>query len=422
MSLNGAMNSAVSALQAQSQALALISDNLANSGTTGYKASTTSFSELVTQQATGNSYSSGGVIASTRQNVDYQGLIQATSTATDMAIDGNGMFAVSEGVDGQETYFTRNGEFDINSDGYLCNGNYYLQGWTTDSSGKVTTANQNSLSALEPINVNRFSSTAAATTTASINANLPSDAAVGASFNTTLDVYDSLGDTHNVKVTWTKTGTNAWTVAFANPTLSGGTTSSGTISPSTAVPVTFNSDGSLASPASVSLAISGWSTGAAASAITFTLGTVGKTDGLSQYASNLSTPTVTVKSIDQDGVKYGQLSGIEIGDDGKITASYDNGMKLVIYQVPLVTFPNMNGLSAMSDGIYTATMQAGNYTLHAAGEGGAGTIAGSSLESSTTDTSEQFSRMIVAQQAYSAASQIITTTKDMFDSLLSAVR
>jgi len=113
---------------------------------------------------------------------------------------------------------------------------------------------------------------------------------------------------------------------------------------------------------------------------------------------------------------------VTIGSDGTVTASYDNGQAIPIYKVALATFPNYDGLAAMSNGVYQASSYSGDYTLHTAGMGGSGTIDGSSLESSTVDTADEFTRMIVAQQAYSAASQVITTAKGMYDSLISAMR
>ena len=105
-----------------------------------------------------------------------------------------------------------------------------------------------------------------------------------------------------------------------------------------------------------------------------------------------------------------------------VDATYSNGKTIAIYKIAVATFADPNGLATHSDGIYSATVTSGNATLQASGENGAGTIYGSELESSATDTSGQFSSMISAQQAYSAASQVISTVNKMFDTLMSAVR
>jgi flagellar hook protein FlgE len=152
------------------------------------------------------------------------------------------------------------------------------------------------------------------------------------------------------------------------------------------------------------------------------LGTVGKTDGLSQYASGATTPAVDVTSIASDGLAYGKLSSVAVGDNGTVNATYSNGQTIAIYKIPVATFTAPDGLQAKSDGLYAATAASGSAVVQTSGTNGAGTIYGSELESSTTDTNTEFSSMISAQQAYSAASQVITAVNKMFDTLISAVR
>jgi flagellar hook protein FlgE len=190
------------------------------------------------------------------------------------------------------------------------------------------------------------------------------------------------------------------------------------------VSVSFNTDGSLAStnPSPATLAITGWTTGAADSNITLNLGTVGGTDGLTQYASGLSTPAVNITRIESDGLAFGKLSNISVGDSGIVNATYSNGQTIAIYKIPVATFAAADQLEAQSNGLYSATAESGTAALQESGTNGAGTIFGSELESSTTDTNEQFSSMISAQQAYSAASQVITAVNKMFDTLISSMR
>ena len=420
MSLTGALSSAVSALNAQSQALSMISDNIANTNSTGYKTTSAMFDSLVTASAA-TSYSSGGVAVSGRSNITQQGLLAATTNATDVAIQGNGFFAVSTGAAGGTMYYTRNGAFTINNAGYLENNGYYLQGWRTDESGNVLGGE--SSTNLKAINTNVASTSGSATTKTTIAANLPSDAAVGDTYTSSMTVYDSLGASNLIQVTWTKTDTNGWSASFGNPTSASDTaTATGTTSGS--VDITFNSDGSLAStsPSPATISVTGWTDGASDSTITLDLGTVGKTNGLTQYASSGDTPSINLTSITSDGQPYGTLSNISIGKNGVVNATYSNGKTIAIYKIAVATFADPNGLSAGSNQIYSATVASGNPSLQASGENGAGTIYGSELESSTTDTSDQFSHMISAQQAYSAASQVISTVSKMFDQLISAVR
>jgi flagellar hook protein FlgE len=420
MSLMGALNSAVSALAAQSQAISSVSDNLANSSTYGYKTTTTSFEDLVTG---GTSTSSdGGVLAQNRTNMTQQGLLTSTSTSTDIAISGNGFFAVQQGLGSSDTLYTRDGEFSVDSEGYLENDGNYLLGWATDASGNIV-GNNESASALAPINTEADASTATATSKISIAANLPSDAAVGDTYTSSTEIYDSLGTGSDIEITWTKTASNTWTAAFANPTLaSDSSTTSGTVSSGSPVTITFNSDGTLASATPTTLAISGWTDGAADSSISLNLGTAGTADGLTQYSSGETTPSVDVQSITQDGMAYGTLSGITIGTDGAVVASYSNGDTKTIAKIAVATFNNPDGLSSQSGDVYAETQASGTATLQASGVGAAGTVEGGELESSTTDTSEEFSTMISAQQAYSAAAQVMSTVNSMFQTLISDLR
>ena len=430
MSLLGAMNSAVTALKGQSTALAIISDNLSNSSTTGYKANTTSFKTLVTQSYSSTSYASGGVSASVRQNIAAQGVISATNNTTDLALDGDGFFVVTYGTTGEETLFTRNGEFEIDQNGYMCIGNYYLQGWKTDSDGNVIAGSTNSSSTLSDINVNRFTGTAEATSSEVIKANLPADAAINDTVTATMEVFDSLGVSHTVTMTYEKVAANEWELSLSDPVLSSNTSSqSGTM---TGGPYTLTfTDGVLDGitdsggvATDLEFGITGFTTGA--SDITTIEVDVGQdndgTGSLTQYSSNSDDPDISITSITGDGVEYGALSSVEVDNTGVIWAHFDNGQDIAIYKIAVADFTNANGLESMNNGIYRETAASGDFTLHEAGEDGVATITASALESSTVDTSDEFTRMIAAQQAYSAAARVISTCTDMFDDLMGAIR
>lgn len=412
MSLTGAMNAAVSAMKAQSSALSIISNNLANVSTTGYKASSASFSSLVT--SSNSSTQSGGVTVSAVQNLLASGTLVSSDVDTNIAISGSGFFAVQV-EDGGEIYYTRNGTFTIDTDGYLSNGEYKLLGWPTDADGNVTggTTETN----LEMIDTDSISSYAAATTEVSLAGNLPADADVGTIYSSEVQVYDSLGTSYTLTVSWEKTATNTWTMTVADPTLDDATAGTVTSDP---IEVVFNSDGTLQSPSTASLTVTGLTTGASDMAITFSLGTIGSSDGITQQSSTSSqsvdiTPTA-------NGAAYGTLSGITIDEDGTVTANYSNNVSIAIYKIPLATFANADGLTAMSGSVYAVSTKSSTASYHFASTDGVGSIKANTLEESTTDTNTEFSSMIAAQQAYSAASQVISTAKDMFDSLLSAVR
>ncbi|MCW8917026.1 MAG: flagellar hook-basal body complex protein [Magnetovibrio sp.] len=234
MSLYGALFSGVSGLTAQSSAMGAISDNITNVSTIGYKGTTVNFQTLVTKQTSSTFYSAGGVQSSPRQQTDVQGLLQSSTSSTDIAISGNGFFVVNEsntpGV--SDPYlFTRAGSFIQDDEGFLKNAQgYYLQGWPTDASGTVvpansalTVTNQNIISTdyLESINLNRVGGTAAATSTVAIGANLPAtgaDAEAGDTHKTDIEFFDSLGTANNMSVVYTKSSVaNQWDVGIAPP-------------------------------------------------------------------------------------------------------------------------------------------------------------------------------------------------------------
>nr|WP_321454731.1 flagellar hook protein FlgE [uncultured Cohaesibacter sp.] len=419
MSLMGATNAAITGLSAQSQALSNVSNNLANSDTTAYKASKTSFSDLV---AGSGSTRSGGVHASNTTNNTAQGLVVDSAISTNMAIQGDGYFVVAEDGDSSSRYYTRNGEFSVDDEGYLTNGDYYLLGWATDEDGKV--AGGASSVNLDKIDLTSIQSSAKATTNVAIQATVPADVAVGTTFESSFEIYDSLGTASTITATYEKTAENQWEITYDDPVSADTSSTTGSVTaPNAANPivVTFNNDGSLASATPNTLAIT-WNTGAAASTINLDMGTANGSDGLVQYSSNdVTDAEINVKTITVDGRAFGTVDDVEIETDGSVVATFSNGETRKIYQIPIATFVNSDGLNEEGDGIYTISNYSGNATLHTAGNG-SGSIASKSLESSTVDTSTEFASMLAAQQAYSSASQIISTAGDMFDSLLQAVR
>ncbi|KJE35884.1 hypothetical protein UF64_07210 [Thalassospira sp. HJ] len=430
MSLNSALNSAVLGLNAQSTSLSVISGNIANSETTGYKSSTTAFSSLVTNPGSSTQGNSNGVTTTTLTNISTQGLIEADSSATSLAISGDGYFVVTDASG--DTFYTRAGDFLADSEGNLVNSSgYYLMGYALDEDGNPASGTvPTSTAALTTINLENLTGTAEATTETSIVANLPADADVGDDFSVDVEIFDSLGTSHTVTYTYTKTAANEWEVDYSDPVLtSDGTTVTGTSSGGP-LTITFNSDGELESiedsggtdvTDSATLTITGWTTGASDSSIVTDFGTAGASDGLQQYASDEEDGDMTLYSVDQDGSNYSEIAEINISDDGVVSVTYENGVSEPVYQVVLADFTNADGLTAYSDTVYRESNTSGSYVLKTPGDGGTGTISSYSLESSTVDSTTEFSRMIVAQQAYSAAAQVISTTSDMYDTLISSV-
>lgn len=431
MSLNGALNAAVSGLRAQSTAVAAVSENIANASTTAYKIRQVSFQSLVT--GTG-SRAGGAVVYETSQDLRAQGQIQATDNETNIAINGNGFFVVTDQIGNQPSgyTYTRNGSFSTDAAGFLINSEgYYLLGQATDDLGAVISTSANDLNSLVPIDVNSISGTAQATAEIRFDMNLPADAPIGGTFSNSIELFDALGVSHTVTVSWLKNAANDWTATFTDPVQTGTAVASGVLDTDTAtagaqktIDITFNGDGSIASftPAIPAFDITGFTSGANPSSVTLDWGSVGGTDGLTQFSSNTTAPGLEIYLIDQDGVRFGQLSEITISETGLVTAAFENGVRLPVYQIPIATFPNPTGLKHVEGTVYDENEAAGNYNLRLPGQGNAGNVVASALEQSTTDTSEEFNKMIVAQQAYSSAAQVVSTVSEMFTDLIGAVR
>jgi flagellar hook protein FlgE len=255
MSLYGALFSGVSGLSAQSSAMGAIADNITNVNTIGYKGTTVNFKTLVTKQTSLTTYSAGGAQPKPRANVDIQGLLSATSSSTDLGISGQGFFIVNEAANpgsGNVWGYTRAGSFKLDDNGYLTNvGGYYLQAWplstydgsTTaslvkvgdntymkayqDQYGVTTYVNDNVIDKnnLRPINLNEIGGTATATQNIRVGANLPSsdpifdasNAGAGGRHSLSTLIYDSLGNSHNLNMQFTKQSSNSWGLDIEMP-------------------------------------------------------------------------------------------------------------------------------------------------------------------------------------------------------------
>ena len=466
MSINSALLTGVSGLVANSSALATISDNIANANTVGYKTVNTSFGDIVTDASVLGNYDSGGVLASTQQLVSQQGNLQQTSSNTDLAIQGNGFFVTTANADPTVTdtrSFTRAGSFTVDSSGNLQNAaGGYLQGWPVNADGTVT-ADPSSVASLQTINVGGVGTgggTVSATTQVSVNANLNADQAVDSyasaynsvsnsmaaydpttgtgtkpDFTISLPVSDSQGGQRTLSLELLKSSTaDTWTAELVGPTDASGASevtqgtgmAAGQIATGT---ITFNSDGSINAAASTltdangnNLFASGakgtldvdWSPSLGVTtpqAININLGsTLG---GLTQVAS-----TSVTQSVVTNGTQFGNLTSVQIDDQGFVTAIYDNGVTRNIAQVAVATFQNPDGLTSTSGDNYQVSNSSGTYNLKTPGEGGAGAISPSTLEASTVDLSQQFAGLIVTQQAYAASSKILTTADQMLQQLI----
>jgi flagellar hook protein FlgE len=323
-------------------------------------------------------------------------------------------------------------------------------GWPIDSNGTVQQTNV--LSAFSVLNTANLTSAPVSTSLIEIGANLPAAATSGDANSLTAQVFDLQGGQHSLTLTYTKTATvNEWDITAS-------ITNAGIIDPdsnndSTNDPLTttgafaangirmgtmtFGTDGTLASITSTSATATDVgvvnattnrfemtfdfdsTTASTADRVTVALdfGTPGQADGFTQFQGNF-----TPNFIEQNGKQFGSLSAVNIDDNGITTALFDNGETRDIFQVPVITFNNPNGLQERSGNVYTETTNSGPAVALEPGRGGAGSIAPSALEQSTVDLADEFTRMIVTQRAFSASTRIITTADEMLEELTRIVR
>lgn len=436
MSLFGAMNTAISGLNSQSSAFGNISDNVANSQTVGYKRVDTNFVDyLTTSTATTND--PGAVVA----QPDYVNNVQGTITQVDnplgLAIAGQGFFAVSQQTgqaNGQPTFnpqqfYTRAGDFQLNSTGYLVNSaGEYLNGWSVDPNTGIV--NQNKLA---PIQVTQTVFNPVATSDVTLSANLPATpangtATVASPISSDIDVFDALGTQHVVTMNWVQNASGDWTLSINSPDALGGPALgsaevqfgalSGNGVPEGTIGQILNTTGTVVSPgyaANTTASLSFTADfGSGNQTITLNMGTYGETDGITQYAGS----QYNLQGLTQNGVPPGSYAGVTAQANGNVVVNYNNGQSRTIGQIPLITFNNPDALQRQDGQSFTATTNAGTPLAEQASSNGAGNLVTGSVESSNVDIATEFSQLIVAQQAYSANAKMVTTAQAMLQTTI----
>jgi flagellar hook protein FlgE len=404
----------LSGLEATSQSLNVIANNLANLNTDGYKDQTLSFNDIFNQvQGTsGNGdpiqIGSGVNSAGTFSNFT-NGTLNATGVSSNMALQGNGFFVV-QGSSG--TDYTRTGDFTVNSLGQLTTASGGLVMGYPAVNGVISTGGT-----LAPITVNQAATVpAVATTSFQMNTNLDSASTVGTSFTTPITVYDSLGTAQTLSVNYTNTAANAWSYTITLPAAAtGGTGNPTTIASGT---LAFSSSGQLTSPTGsvTGVNITGLADGAAAMHLTWNLNTSAGTPSISQQNAASATSTTT-----QNGYGVGSLTGYTVLNDGTVQGQFSNSQTLALGKVAVASFANAQGLSQVGASDFQATFASGAAVVGQAGAGGNGTITGGSVEGSNVNLSTEFSNMIVAQQGYEANAKVLTTLQQISQSTIQMV-
>ena len=461
MGIYGALSSAVTGLRAQAHALENISGNIANSQTTGYKRIETDFLDLI-PDAPLRRQVPGAVLAQSRGTNDVQGDIKTVSNETFIALNSNGFFVVEPKIgqsDGNSVFagtnfYTRRGDFEIDKDGLLVNGaGYYLKGLPIDPttgniSGSVPEVIKLSNAFLPAQRTNRIDYKAnlpQLPKTQAYNATIPNSelldagAYAGGTSGTQLavvqadddalfqsnsiqggaiTVFAANGAPANVIMRWAKVDSasqgaghaDTWNLFYTSDAAATGTAPKWT---NVGEDYTFQADGSIAPPGVPTVAITN---------LTVNGVSVGPVElkhdvnGMTQFAD--VNGSVNTSTLAQNGYGAGEFISVAINDSGRVVATYSNGERIDMAQVVTAEFNAINSLKRLDGGVFSTTTESGEAILDLSGSG----IIGGSLEASNTDISDEFTKLIVTQQAYAAGTRIVSTADEMLQEALNMIR
>ena len=496
MSLYSSMNTALSGMSSQSRALGHISDNVANSQTIGFKRTDTNFVSYISE-SNSEVHRPGTVLARPDFTNQVQGTIEQVENPLAMAISGQGFFTaalpVGRNADGNRTFdarnfYTRAGDFNRDSEGYMVNGSgYVLQGWpVTDG---VVDKTQ-----LVPIQVQEDAFTPTPTKELEFTGNLSAGGTTNQS--TSIQVIDSLGNSRALTLTFAPsaaTNDNTWTLSINAPaattpalgtinvafgkdpvdwakslaytvgatvsangnvyraTAAGTSAATGTGPTGTTASITdggvtwayeraapptqpdgtlaefFGGTGTLsgtaatvgaASPATVTFQAD---FGQGPQTMTLNLGSFGVSGGLTQFAATTGSG-LSVNSFEQDGIPIGAFSSVSTQKNGDVRINYDNGQSRVVARVPVTVFKDADKLEHLDGQAFLRTTESGEARVVEAGEDGAGLLSTRAVERSNVDIATEFSKLILAQRAYSANTKIVTTVDELLQETLNMRR
>ena len=399
MSLYGTMRTGVSGMNAQANRLSTVADNIANANTTGYKKASTQFSSLILP-STGGAYNSGGVTTDVRYSISQQGPFTYTTSATDLAINGQGFFIVT-GADGIE-YLTRAGAFKVMDDGSMVNSaGFKLMGYQYSSTADPTIV-VNGFDGLSEINLSSGSLSATGSSGGALDSNLPSNEPIGYTKTTSLVAYDSQGNTRLLDFIYAKTADNTWTldVQYNGASI---------IDPGIQT-LNFDADGKLTSPMSITT-LAQTINGANFAALNITIG--GSTQLNAEF--NVSNGKI-------NGNPASEVVGYEISSDGVVSLKYDNGKLEPKYRIAMANVQSPDNLKPLPGNVYAQSNDSGVIVMGYAGNGGYGSILSGALEDSNVDIAEELTSMIEAQRNYTANSKVFQTGSELMDVLVNLKR
>ena len=424
MTISSSLNAGVAGLNVNASRLASISDNIANSGTYGYKRATTDFQSMVIGQGHG-SYSAGGVRVISERLVDQRGTLITTNNPTDLAIGGRGMFPVTttsslnDPAGNAPVMLATTGSFRPDADGYLTTQTgLVLMGCPANSDGTIPTFPRDTTQALEPVRANTGQFAGDPTTQMDFTVNLPATATAagesGDSLVMSTEYFDNLGTSQVLEITYTPTvpatgSSNEWTMTIRDSASAGAVVGQYTVAFDTA----RGSGGNLNAVTAISGGAYNATTGivsvsVAGGPMDIEIGALGDPSGLTQLSDTFSHAPVV-----KDGSPVGNLTSVEVDPEGHVHAIYDSGFTRVIYQVPVIDVPNPNGLIAVNDQAYQISPDSGSFFMWNAGDGPTGDVIGFAREESTTDVAGELTQLIQTQRAYSSNAKIIQTVDEM---------
>ena len=443
MSLYSSMNTALSGMSAQSRALGHISDNVANSQTTGFKRTDTNFVSYISE-SNSEVHRPGTVLARPDFTNQVQGTIEQVENPLALAISGQGFFTaalpVGTNSDGTKNFdarnfYTRAGDFNRDREGYMVNGSgYVLQGWpVTDG---VVDKTQ-----LTPIQVKEDVFTPTPTQELDFTGNLRAGGTTNQS--TSIQVIDTLGRSRPLTLTFAPSVSptdNTWTLSISSPDATNGTP----IGNLGSINVLFGQDGAVdqpdgtlaqfttptgtltgtaPTPGAVSPATVNFSAnfGQGLQPMTLNLGSFGVSGGLTQFASG-GASGLSVNSFEQDGIPLGSFSSVTTQKNGDVRINYDNGQSRIVARVPVTVFKDADKLEHLDGQAFLRTTESGEARVVESGEDGAGLLSTRAVERSNVDIATEFSKLILAQRAYSANTKIVTTVDELLQETLNMRR
>lgn len=426
MTISSALNAGVAGLAANASRLSTISDNIANSATYGYKRAYVEFDSMVIGSGSGN-YVAGGVRTTAERLISERGALTSSSNATDIAVRGRGMFPVttSAAVNADNgtlpLRLTTTGSFRADDEGYLRTASgMVLMGWPADADGTIPTFSRDTSVGLEAIQINANQISGSPTTAIDLALNLPAtsteDTSIGDTEELSIEYFDNLGKSQRISVVFSPTvpvlgapATNTWTMTLTDSSSGGAVVGEYTLE----FDDSRTSGGTLEDVAVISGPAYDDTTGnipimVAGGPINFNIGVYGAPDGLTQL-SDVFVPSNIIK----DGSAAGNMTAVEVDENGYVVALFDTGITRTIYQIPLVDVPNPNGLMAMDQQTYAIAPDSGSFFLWDAGDGPTGDVVSYAREESATDVAAELTSLIQTQRAYSSNAKVIQTVDEM---------